>query len=77
MEEHIAQLHELGAPAAAAALGVAVFLAQLAGSELLQFGQRDAALRLLIFLTVLEVGLQTSASTMTVHIAEFLISIMC
>ena len=54
--EHLAQLRELGAPAAAAALGVAMHLARLAGSEMLRPGQRDAALRLLIFLTVLKVS---------------------
>ena len=59
VEEHMAQLRKLGAPAAAAALGVAAHLAQLAESQLLRAGQRDGVMRLLMFLTVSEVSLLT------------------
>jgi len=56
VEEHLGLLRELGGPAATAALGVGIYLARLAGLQLLRPRQRDAALRLLIFLTVLEVS---------------------
>ncbi len=69
MEEHLGLLRELGAPATAAALGVAMHLARLAGVAQLRPGQRDAALRLLIFLTVLEVSLLIFASTLAVNLA--------
>ena len=56
VEEHLLRLRELGAPAAAAALGVARELARLAGSMPLRCGQRDGALRLLICLQVVQVS---------------------
>ena len=70
VEEHLRRLRELGAHAAAAALRVARDLARLAGTHPLRPGQRDGALRLLMFLQALEVPAAELAVSAPIGIPE-------